>query len=361
MLAALPFMGMFAQPFWGQIADRTGSRSFVLATITALAALGFLALAAADGFVQLLTMTAFLALFSYAVIPIGVSVCFASLGAHGAERFGLVRVWGTIGYLLFVVGFPQVLRYQQNLYGTLRVEYSEPLLEMMFPATALLTIVAALIAWRLPRDGAATIQAAPGDWRLLLHNFPLVRLLLFTFGAYFCLQGPITLFPVYIRSLGGNMDTIGRMWVMMLLLEIPLVAGTGASLTRIGARGLLGIGAAAGGLRWAICGFSNHLPTIYAAQLLHGVVVAGLMIGGPLYLEAVVPQRLRSTGQTFLSTAGICFAGILSSVISGWLIEAIDVKAPYMIGGLGALALGCAVTWLLPLPHPGKEREVVQI
>jgi PPP family 3-phenylpropionic acid transporter len=146
------------------------------------------------------------------------------------------------------------------------------------------------------------------------------------------------------------MDTIGHMWVLMLILEIPLVAFSGAGLTRIGARGLLAIGTVAGGLRWAVCGFSHHLPAIYASQLLHGVVVAGLMVGGPLYLEAVVPQRLRSTGQTLLATAGIGVAGILSNVTSGWLMEHVSITTPYLLGGLGAIALGCLVPWFLPAP-----------
>jgi MFS transporter, PPP family, 3-phenylpropionic acid transporter len=345
-------MGIFAQPFWGQLADRTGARARVLAAITAVAALGYSGLATAQGFVQLLLLTAILALFANAVIPIGVSVCFATLGRRGAERFGLVRVWGTVSFLLLVVGFPQALHHMQGLHGLARVPGgpSEPGLAAMFPSAAGLTMIAALIACRIPRDRSTAARATPGDWQVLLRHAPVVRLLLFTLGAYLCLQGPIALFPVYVRSLGGDMDTIGRMWIMMLLLEIPLVAYSGPSLLRIGARGLLAIGTAAGGLRWAVCGLSDHLPTIYAAQLLHGVVVAGLMVGGPLYLEAIVPQRLRSTGQTLLSTAGMSVAAILSNIISGWLMESVGVKAPYLIGGVGAFALGCLVPWILPAP-----------
>jgi PPP family 3-phenylpropionic acid transporter len=324
----------------------------VLTVITAAAALGFAALTLADGFLQLLIATAVLALFAYAVIPIGISVCFAALGSRGPERFGFVRVWGTVGFLFLVVGFPLALHYLQDLLGLLRAtgSRSEPGLAAMFPTTAALTMIAALIARRLPHERTTAARAARGDWRVLLRHVPLLRLLLFTFVAFLCLQGPITLFPVYVRSLGGDMDTIGRMWVMMILLEIPLVACSGASLTRIGARGLLAAGALAGGLRWAVCGLTDHLPAIYAAQLLHGVVVAGLMVGGPLYLEAVVPQRLRSTGQTLVSTAGVCVAGILSNVVSGWLMEVVGVRAPYLIGGIGAFALGCLVPWILPAP-----------
>ena len=49
----------------------------------------------------------------------------------------------------------------------------------------------------------------------------MVRFLFFTLGAYFILQGPMWFFPVYVRAHGGDMDTIRRMWLLMLVVEIP--------------------------------------------------------------------------------------------------------------------------------------------
>ena len=63
----------------------------------------------------------------------------------------------------------------------------------------------------------------------------------------------------------------------MLALEIPLVAYSGATLERFGARVLLGVGAFAGGVRWLVCGFATDLTWVWPVQLLHGVVVAGLV------------------------------------------------------------------------------------
>jgi MFS family permease len=134
----------------------------------------------------------------------------------------------------------------------------------------------------------------------------------------------------------------------MLLLEIPLVALSGASLARLGARGLVGLGLAAGGLRWLVCALASDLAWLYPVQLLHGVVVAGFVLGTPLYVESVVPERLRSTGQGVLAMFGASLGGISSNLASGWLLEHVGTRAPYLWGGLGALALGLLVPWLLP-------------
>jgi MFS family permease len=167
----------------------------------------------------------------------------------------------------------------------------------------------------------------------------------------------MSLFPLYVRDRGGNLTTVGHMWIVMLLLEIPLVALSGAGLRRFGARGLLAVGVLAGGARWLACAISRDLAVLYPVQLLHGVVVAGLLLGAPLYLELIVPERLRSTGQGLLATAGVGLGGILSNAACGWLIDHIGIDATYAIGGLGGLALGAAVTWILPVPGDPKEHE----
>ena len=44
VLAVPPLIGMVAQPFWGQVADRTGARTRVLAFLSLGTAAGYLAL-----------------------------------------------------------------------------------------------------------------------------------------------------------------------------------------------------------------------------------------------------------------------------------------------------------------------------
>jgi MFS family permease len=107
----------------------------------------------------------------------------------------------------------------------------------------------------------------------------------------------------------------------------------------------------AGGLRWAVCGLAPDLAWVWPVQILHGVVVAGLVIGGPLYVDQVVPAGLRSTGQALYGTLGVSLGGIASNLAVGWLLERTGPAAPYALGGGGALVLGCLLPLLLPAPR----------
>jgi PPP family 3-phenylpropionic acid transporter len=355
VVTMLPLVGLVAQPLWGYAADRTGARTSILALLTLGSAAGYALLAAVSGFPALLGAMALLALFATGVVPVSVSVTLAALRDDGPHAFGFIRVWGTIGYLVSVVAFPlglDLLQTRWNLEASATV--SEPRLELMFVATAAFVVVAALHGPFLPRDAAVAVRAARGEWRQLLRRGAVLRLLVFCFSSYLFLQGPMTLFPVYVRAAGGSIETVGRMWVLMLLLEVPLVLLLGTGVQRLGARAVLALGVLAGGLRWIVCGLTSDMRVLYPIQLLHGVVVAGLMLGGPLYLEKVVPENLRSTAQALLATLGVGFGGILSNPVAGWLLEHSGPGAPFLAGGVGAVILSLMVGWILPKEGPGR-------
>lgn len=347
VMASVPLTGMLAQPLWGLAADRSGRRARLLAVLTACSALGYAGLYWALDFSSLLAVTMVLSIFATAVVPLCISVCFSLLSDSGPRAFGHTRVWGTVGFLVAVVSFPAALDalHTRGWVGRTMPGTTEPGLEIMLPLTAILTIVAAGIATRLPdRSVEHGPRMRAGEWRTLLTHGPFLRFLLFVLGSYLFLQGPTSLFPLFVRSLGGNMDSVSYLWVLMVALEIPLVAYSGAGFARLGPRVLLAIGVGCGALRWLVSGLVEDWRVIYAVQALHGVTVGGLIIGAPYYVDAIVPPRLRSTAQGVLSMAGVSLGGILSNLLTGALIDHFGARAPAILGGAGALLL----TFLLP-------------
>jgi len=352
VLAAWPLIGAIAQPLWGQLADRSGARTIVLALVCTGSGIGFIFFGQVSGFVGLLFASAMVAAFGTSIVPLLFSVTLAALRDAGPNAFGRTRVWGTVSFFATVVTFPWLLGMYEKRAGIEAVAGgpAHPALGLMFPVIAAFSLAAAVSAWRLRRTSALSVSAERREWRQLLYHPPMRRLLLFNLLAYTFVQGPMMLFPIYVVARGGSLETVSQMWVIMLLLEVPLVAYAGAGLRRLGARGFMQIGVLAAGFRWAVCGAVDDMTVIFAVQVLHAVVVAGLMLGAPLYLEAIVPERLRSTGQSLLSVMSIGIGGTLSTIGSGALLHAYGPDAPFLVGGIGAIVLGLAATILLPRP-----------
>lgn len=356
VLATLSLMGMLAQPFWGQIADRTGSRTRVLGMLAFGATLGFGLLFLARGFLQLTLANALFAAFHTAMMPMTVAVSLALLRDRSRHAFGIVRSLGTVSFVGMALLFPRLLDRAQAARGwdALPGGPTEPGLEWMFPVSAGFALLAALATRTLPRTGAVSLRAERGDWRALLRHGPFVRLAGFAVVTYFFIHGPMLFFPRLVTAHGGTLETVSNMWLPMVALEVPGLMLSGVLMGRVGARGLIAVGLLAAGLRWALCGFEPTLPLIYATCFLHGVTVSGLMMGSPLYVEAVVPEPLRSTGQGLVATC-VHLGAMLSSLASGRLVDLFGITMPYQVGGLGALGLLLLLPWLLPAPRrPGE-------
>jgi PPP family 3-phenylpropionic acid transporter len=363
ILAISPLVGMIAQPIWGQIADRTGARTRTLAFLTIGTAFGYLGLGMAAGFWPIVLATAVLALVGTAIFPMMTSVSLAILRDAGRHAFGRVRAWGTVGYFILILAFPWAL---QNFpppleHGVAAAGVSQPGLGLMFPITASLVLAAAFIAFFLPKKGVVGLRAARGDWRELIGNRAFLKFLVFSLLVHFLMHGPMWLFPLFVRSRGGDLTTIRDMWILMLVVEIPLVLMTGSGLKRLGARGLLAVGVLVGGLRWTLCAVVSDPALLFAVQALHGVTVVGVNLGSPLYLDVVAPEKLRSTAQGVLSMVASGIAGMASNISAGWFIDRSSIDVLYLICGSGLLVLGGFAWWILPAMHrrDGELAEIV--
>lgn len=351
VFAVMPAVGILGQPVWGVLADRSGLRARSLVLISAGTAVGLLAIGRAHGFLSILAATALFALFARAVVPMLLSVSLSALDDH-PHAFGWVRAFGTIGFAASMFVFPSALHTYQASLGLAATAggATEPGLGLLLPTAAALSAIAAAAALAIPNRGAVALRAGRGEWKLLLRNRRFLRLLAICTLAFLFLNGPMELFPILVRERGGDLQSVRDMWLFMLIPETLLVIVLGSLVRRIGARALLAIGLLAGGTRWLLSGTIDSLTLLYPIQMLHAVVVLGLNLGAPLYVDAVVPPQLRSTAQSMLGTVAVGIGGMGSSLLAGWLLGHGGTAAPYLAGGTGALLLLLLFPrWLPPL------------
>ena len=348
LFAVPPLVSLIAQPFWSYVADRTGSRARVLTLLSFGTASGYALLTLPRSFLPMMCAVTWLSFFSSAQMSMAVAVSLSVI-ARDAKHvpFGHVRVWGTLGFFLTVLGVPPLVHQLALRAGT-----SEPAqFHLVFGLAGALAVCASAIAFGLPSVSEhERVRMARGEQRLLLRNTGYLRVLLVVALAYAFMQGPMILFPVYIHSRGGDHATISYMWAFSLTTETVLMFASAALYRRFGPKLTIAFGVVAWGARWIICGLCYDLRFVYPLQTLHGAMVMSLQVGAPLLIETFVPERMRASGQAGLNMVGSSLGGLVSSMLAGLLFDAAGIDVVMLLGGGAGLLLGLATPWILPQP-----------
>ena len=321
----------------------------MLVVITLGMALGFIAYWYVKSYAALLLVSMLFAAFYTSLIPQGLALSLGLLYRSSNSHFEWVRSIGSVGFLITCFGFPMFL-------DAVAAKPGETDLGLQFPVAAGIILLTTAVVFLIPNQKAIREKAQPGAWRVLVADRKFRRFLLYVFLANFMLDGPMFLFPIFVKSVSPEqtLGTLKWLWLIMLIPEIIIIALSGNIRRRIGVRLLMFAGLAAGGLKWLACGFFGDVPVVlHASMLLHSVYVAGALVAMPLCVNYLVPVQLRSTGQGLATMISASLGGgICSNLTAGWLIDHVGPAAPQIYGGIGAMLLLLVAPFLVPKVTP---------
>jgi len=106
--------------------------------------------------------------------------------------------------------------------------------------------------------------------------------MLFMIGAGFCQSSHAVLYSfgtLTWRSAGLDDVTISLLWGESVAVEILMMMGSGWLMKRVGVTGLIGLGLAAGLIRWTGMAFTTALPALILLQALHAFTFAACHAG----------------------------------------------------------------------------------
>lgn len=327
---------LFAPYAWGALSDHTGERVKLLrfgAMVALLSSfglfwgsgLGLWGLAAV--LVMMFAHTSFMMSMSEAAMAHLVS----SGGAFDARRYGRVRLWGSLGFLVtvFVAG-----------------GWFEKFGMTHFPAWTVLTLLAVVIsAWRLPdlKEAAHLHQPRLAVWPVLRQ--PAVHWLFASmFFHVLAHMGIYVFFSLYLDHLGYSKTVIGLLWAVSVLAEIAWFYTQSRWLPAVSLSGWLVLCGAATVLRMGLTASSaTVLPLLVLAQMLHAITFAAHHSVVIALLSHHFPGRLRGRGQALYTVIAYGLPGVLGSLGGGVLSAKYGLDAVFIAAAaIAMVAAGCA-------------------
>jgi PPP family 3-phenylpropionic acid transporter len=268
-----------------------------------------------------------------AVMPQFEALTLSHLGVR-SERYGRIRVWGSIGFIAVVGGFGFAL-------DRLSIDW---LPWLMLP------LYAGLVASSFANDYGASVPAPVDDGasgfrtRLLRRevvSFFIVALLAqVSFGPYY------TFFSLYLEQHGYRTSTLGAYWAIGVAAEIALFFGSAWIFSRFDARKVLLFALASAALRWwATALLPETVPLMVLAQATHALNFAALFAACMQLLVRWFPGPANAHAQGIFYGFSSGIGGVLGAWLAGALWHIDGGRSAFLAAG-GVAAVAAVLCWL---------------
>ena len=326
---------LFAPYGWGWLSDRTGERIWLLRYSACVALLASTGLWFDGGVNWLFGVLLFMFMHTSAMMPMS-EAAMAHLvtqdGVFNARRYGRVRLWGSLGFLVTVV---------------VAGAFFERDGMRNFPAWTVATVLAVTLSvFLLPNlKEAIPEHAQEASVMPVLRQREVQWFFASVFFHVLSHIGIYAFFSLYLDSLGYSKTTIGLLWALSVVVEIGWFFTQSRWLPRMSLTAWLVLCSAAMVLRMGITASSAQvLGLLLLAQVLHALTFATHHTVCIAMLSQHFSGRLRGRGQALYTVIGYGFPGVIGGLAGGMLSTHFGLASVYWVSMLtSALAVAFAL------------------
>ncbi len=350
ILNAFPIAAIVGMFFSNQFADRNFAAEKFLAFSHLVGGLAMIGLAFTKSFWPFFGLMLVHCLLYVPTISITNSIAFAAM-KDAQKEFGIVRMGGTIGWILAAWPFTFILvdwqkvqeANPQGIVNWLGAVLSSGLTgDALKSATAWTFVVAGIaslllagFSFLLPHTPPKKASEGAGEklaWleavKLLKHPFMLVLWLVtlvdsFVHNCYFNWTGS---FLGAAKEVGGV--GIPGNWIMPVMsvgqiAEILTMFVLGLTLKNLGWRTTMIFGILGHAARFAVYAFfPQHKELIIVVQVLHGICYAFFFATVYIFVDAYFPKDARASAQGLFNVMILGIGALLANSICPWLLQA---------------------------------------
>lgn len=322
LIAFLMAPKIFAPYLWGWFADHSDQRISVIRYASLGAAITFSGTLWVTGYMPLALVTGLFGFFWHAALPQFEAVTMDHLGDE-VHHYSRIRVWGSIGFIVVVMGLPWLLEGSDIQY-----------LPHLTLAMLVLIFITTLGMRDFPRgemDGPVPVTAVLK--RVDVLTLLVVSLLqLVSHGPYY------TFFTIYLQDHGYSLGLAGQLWALGVGAEVVLFLFMHRLLGRFDVSRLLQASILVTVLRWALIAFfPDHIVILLIAQLMHAASY-GLFHASAIHMiYDMFPGRLQGRGQALYASFSFGLGGAIGAFYSGYAWESWGASWSFGVAALISL------------------------
>jgi len=325
LMSVQPVMRMAAPSVWGWLADHTGDRQLVVKQAATMSVLFYAGVFLTTSFWGMFLVLALMGFFWSASMPLVEATTLTYLGKHTA-RYGRIRSWGSVGFILAVLGLGYAFDY---------IAIHWLLWAGMFIMLGIL-----FFARQIP---ATQVLAHHTDSHSIMRIVRQPQVLAF-FGACFLMSvahGPYyTFFSIYLVEHGYAKSMVGWLWALGVICEIGIFFLMPWLMRRYTLLQILKFSLGSAVLRFLLIAWAvDSLPLLLLAQALHAITFGAFHATAVALVHHFFRGRHQSRGQALYGSLTYGAGGMLGGLASGPLWQHWGASVMYSFSA-GAALLG---------------------
>jgi PPP family 3-phenylpropionic acid transporter len=305
-----PFMMLLVQPVYGMVADRLGyKKSMRWATL--LAGGSYLLYLIGGEFAWFFCITIVMSLFYNTLQPLLDSLSLRLIGSNPGFSYGTLRVAGAAGWSFMGL---TAGRFIDKIDTSVIFIFSAVSLLVAFWVTSLLPPDAK----KLPKPG---MENPYRDLRSVARDR---RLLLLLFTVFIVSVGATTIwnfYSIYMKENGASATLVGFGLSFQGLCELPLFYFSARIIAKLGIKTTLVITVFTTALRLLLYALIHDPQAAIAIELMHGISWSLYWVVCVEYVNSLVKEAWRATGQSLLYAAYFGAGAIVGNFWTGYLMD----------------------------------------
>ncbi|MFT6977282.1 MAG: PPP family 3-phenylpropionic acid transporter [Shewanella psychromarinicola] len=301
LLAILMATRIVAPNVWAAVADRTGMRSELIKLGSCAAAITYISFFFDGSFVYLAISLAIYTFFWNAILAQLEVITLETLGDK-AERYGAIRSWGSVGYIVLVIS------------GGLAIDYWGP---EVLPYMGMILFLG-LFACSLPLPANRSVVVNKSERPKLKLDASLVWFMLSAMLLQMSVGPFYGFFVLYLKQVGYSETIAGLLVALGVLAEIVIFFYSSRLIRQYGIRVLLVVSILLTVIRWLLLAFGvEYVSLLIISQLLHAFTFGLVHAASIHFIHRHFNVSHRSTGQALYASVSFGVGGALGTWISG--------------------------------------------
>jgi len=319
---------IIAAHLWGWLADRS-SRALHIVRVAGMAGLVcFLGVFVGTGFALLFVVLFAMTFFWSAALPLVEAATLTHLG-DDTGRYGRIRLWGSVGFIVAVVGVGYAL-------DAVSVKY--------LPWMIVGTMIGMLgFSWGIPERAPRHAATEHGIAQILRR--PEAIALIVAAALMSAAHGPYyTFYSIYLVGHGYSKALTGWLWALGVFCEIAVFLWMPQLYRAFTLRQILLASFALAIVRFLLIGWAiDSFAMLLIAQTLHAATFGSFHAAAIGVVHRLFRGRHQARGQAIYGSLSFGVGGMLGGLASGYSWQHLGPALTY------TWAAGCALAGLLLL------------